>query len=478
MKTRSIIFITTVCLTLIGLLMGHFLINESYHGYLYIVGLAVLIYSIVYMLFGLSRFIVYFIYGLAVTIILIFVRQYHFLWIVLFTIIIVLNPLSFFEVYLDKKLSKEQTAIYRFIPGGRYETFYKYRRAMKEHFHFPQVQKLYTKPSYQYVRSFSVIALFSLLVFLLIFSASDIILVEGLDFINLITVYLSLVLTIAIGVLYRSGFTSMFRVFKILTPPIILYILFNFLSLSPIIIGVVMIVVFLGMVGILITEILFYYSRVSYNAYLYTDPLGNEKVYANALFEPFIYEEDKRKSYLVTISTTEESFNKRFEQILMFANYYKSIITAYIIKDETIDLYIEVYHDRKQEKLFKRIDGLFTKDVVKKPIVDGNYYEAKFYHNQEYIITRALSLAEMLKELKINEPVIISLLMYFKSKEQAKPIMSSYNTKIIEQKEDYILIQAVIKVPNTEFLIESSLRNLLLEMLVLGGTFVRVMVYY
>ena len=56
-------------------------------------------------------------------------------------------------------------------------------------------------------------------------------------------------------------------------------------------------------------------------------------------------------------------------------------------------------------------------------------------------------------------------------------IFRNYNVNLLENKENYCLLEVNIKVKNLDY-IEKELRDVLLDMLVNGGTFVRVMVYY
>ena len=106
------------------------------------------------------------------------------------------------------------------------------------------------------------------------------------------------------------------------------------------------------------------------------------------------------------------------------------------------------------------------------------FYEKTFLHNHEYIITRALTLAHLLKDLEIKDEVIISTSMYFTNIDSARTLFKKYNINLLENKTDYCLLEINISVKNIDFMIEQSLRDVLLDMLVNGGTFVRVMVYY
>ena len=232
------------------------------------------------------------------------------------------------------------------------------------------------------------------------------------------------------------------------------------------------------MTGLIVNESLTYFTRITYNHYHYTDPKTNQKVFANALYEPFIYDDSDKISAFYTIASSEETFNKNLNSLLIYANFKKLIITAYTVGKGQINLYVELYNEKHLDSLRERLHNTFNSNIKQTVIADSNYYEKMFLHKHEYIIARALSLASLLEELEIKEAVIISLSMHFKDLKAASQIVEKYHTNVIEKQADYCLLEVLIKVENIDYIIEASLRNLLLDMLISGGTFVRIMVYY
>lgn len=478
MRKRLIIALTILIVLISTFIIGRLFVAESYHGIIDSLFLFALVYNIIFLWFGVPRLIVYLIYGLFMMPILIFSAQsYHLLLVFIFTIVVVLNPLAAFEQFLDTTLTDGITKTFDYTPPGRYNLFYKYREEMKNHYHLPQMQKIYTKPAYRYVRTTSLFLLFSSLIFLLLFSSSDIIIFEGLDTRSTITLYLAILLTIALVVLYKKGFNSMSRVFKIggFPPIIFLLSIWDFNNTVKII---SLVALSLGMIAVIIREIIANYSRVIYSSYKYKDQKTGEKVWANALYEPFVYSSVDRKSMLFEFELPEELFNKHFKSLLVRTNFFKTIITAYTVKKGKINLFIEYYRNKDKDKVQKAIENLYNVKIIKKRLIDENYYEKKFLRNHEYIIARALSLSHLLIELEIKEPVIISVSISFKTKEQARLLAKKYQTQLLEETENYCLVESSIKVRNLDYIIETELRSLLLEMLINGGTFVRVMVYY
>lgn len=478
MRKRLIISLTILIALISAFTVGRLFVDNSYHGIIDSLFLFGLVYNIIFLWFGVPRLIVYLIYGLFMIPILFFSSQsYHLLLIFIFTIIVVLNPLASFEQFLDTTLTDSVTKTFDYTPPGKYNLFYKYREQMKNQYHLPQMQKIYTRPTYRYVRTTSLLLLFSSLIFLLLFSSSDIIFFEGLDTRSTVTLYLAVLITIALVVLYKKGFSSMSRVFKIGVFPPIIFLLYIW-DVNNIAKVISLVGLSVGMIAVIIREIIGNYSRVVYSSYKYKDQKTGEKVWANALYEPFVYNSANRKSILFEFELPEELFNKHFKSLLIRTNLFKTIITAYTVKKGKINLFIEYYKKKDKQRVQKAIENIYNVEILTKKLVDEKYYEKKFLHNHEYIIARALSLSHLLIELEIKEPVIISVSMNFKTKEEAGLLAKKYQTQLLDETESYCLVESSIRVRNVDYLIETELRSLLLEMLINRGTFVRVMVYY
>ncbi len=478
MKKRLIVALTTFLFIISGFIISRTFLASRFHGVIDVLGLFFGILNVFYLTFGIPRLATTFIYGLfAVPSFILMPQKYHLIVIFIYTIIIVLNPLASLEQYLKRILDETRSKQFDYTPPGRYFTYFKYRKEMKNHYHLPQVQKVYTRPTYRLARTIGVIVLFALVIFLLLFSSSDIIIYEGLDYRSFITLYLSALLTGAMLVLFKKGFNSMFRVFRVGAFPPLLLIIYM-IDMNDIVKIVSLLALTLGMLGIIISEIIMAFSRVIYSSYRYTDPVSNEKVWANALYEPFIYNTNKKENIKFEFNLPESLFFKHFKTLLININYYKTIITAITIEKDNVSLYVEFYKLKSIEKIEKAIKKIYNIELIERTVVDNNYYEIKFLHNHEYIIARALNLAHLLIELEIKEPVIVSVTMHFKNKQKAQGFMRSHHSIILEETEDYCLIDGKVKVENRDFMIETELRSLLLDMLVNSGTFVRVMVYY
>lgn len=478
MKNRQFTSAVIILITLIGTMVAASLTNNDIDIYIFIVAVYIIISALIYWLYGMPRLVVYSIYWTILLGIGFSIKEdYRLMLILILTIIIVINPLSGFEHYLDKKLSLSATETFKFIRNGKYKTFYLYKKQMNDYFHLPQTRKLYTKPIYKFLRTFFVITLFTILIFLLIYTTNDIIRLQGIRDINIVSIYFQIVLAILIILLHKRGFTSMFRGLRlsIFVPVIYLITMSN---LDDLIKWSFVSLLIIGFIGLIVTETYFSYTRVEYSAYNYFDPITNQDVFANALYEPFIYNDNRVALVKFRINSSKDVFLKNLKELLIYANMHKFILTAYTYNKGEIDFYVEFYNEKIIEKATKKLASVFKCEVQTLRIEDPLFYEKTFLHNHEYIITRALSLAHLLKDLEIKENVIISTSMHFSNIDNAKEIFRNYNVNLLENKENYCLLEVNIKVKNLDYIIEKELRDVLLDMLVNGGKFVRVMVYY
>lgn len=475
MRLRKYTFIIASIITVVLFILSLTVFDQTYRTTITLISSLVFLSSLIYFLYGFPRLLIYFIYGLLTILAIRFSKEeYRLLLVFLFTILIVLNPLAFFENYLDNTLKKKITKPYEFKITGRYETFYKYRKKMKEYYHLPQTRKLFTLRWYKLLRHVVVILLFSCIIFLIILTTSLMLVVNNLHDVNILLVYFQISLTMMLIVLYKSGFTSMFRVARLTLFPTFYYFIY-ISNLSSILQILSYSIVSLALLGIILYELYFYYTRVKYQAYEYLDPLTNRMVFANALYEPFIYDSSKY-SILYEFEASIDLFHKKRFELIVFANFCKTIITSYENEKRKIYLYVEMYKEEMIEKFSIKLSTLF-KTSIKTSYLEENYYEKKFLHNHEYIITRALSLAYLVNELQIKEELIIKTTMYFNSLGETKELLLKYDTEVKEAL-GKIVLDVNLRVKNVDFLIESKLRDLLLDMLVHGGTFVRIQVYY
>ena len=197
-----------------------------------------------------------------------------------------------------------------------------------------------------------------------------------------------------------------------------------------------------------------------------------------------VYNESFILSGHYVIRVNLENFNKQFKEILMYANWFKFIITAYTSGKETVHIYAD-FHKREQKRADKfktYLEAKFKMAVSMDLIEDPNkeVYEKTFFHRPEYIIARAQSLAGLLKELEIKTKIIISMIVYFELEEELEAFTEDYQITRLEDLSDdaYLTVRVDLPSINVDYMIESKIREVLLSLLVHHGHFVRISVYY
>jgi len=226
------------------------------------------------------------------------------------------------------------------------------------------------------------------------------------------------------------------------------------------------------------------HKRVAYDSYHYYDVDLQREVYANALFEPLVYNETFTLSGHYQLKITKKQFDLHFHDLLVYANFFHFIITAYTIDKTEIHVYAE-FNKKAHKRAHKFKTYLETKyktnvslDLKEDP--EKTIYEKTFFHKSEYIIARAQRLAELLKDLSIDANIIISIIAYFQSEEDLRKISREYQVKRLTdvKYEDYITARIDFSSVNNEYMIETKIRDVLLSLMVYHGKYVRISVYY
>ena len=158
--------------------------------------------------------------------------------------------------------------------------------------------------------------------------------------------------------LHKRGFTTMFRLLRIaIFLPIIYLIIMS--GLDDLLKYSFVALFVIGFIGLVVTETLLTYTRVDYNAYNYIDPITNHEVFANALYEPFIYNEDRESMVKFSIDSSKDVFVKNFKELLVYANVHRFILTAYTYNKGSVDLYVEFYNKKQITKASKKTGNHF-----------------------------------------------------------------------------------------------------------------------
>ncbi|HAX03280.1 MAG: hypothetical protein A2Y45_01035 [Tenericutes bacterium GWC2_34_14] len=485
MKRRIAIAGSLTILIFIMMPIALILLNLRGQGIFMISAIVTLVYVGIYVFGGVPKLIIAGIYGVITFIFLLLLKEpYHLPILIMGTLLFVLNPLSSFEEYLTSKMNDEDVLPIRISLRGSYWPFFSYQKEMKNFYHLPQARKLYTKKWYLHLRQIVMLTLITLGIFLFLNGINQIAnTLDNFSWFNFFVFYNVIMLFVLAWMLFKKGFTSTFRTFVLALFLPMIYLVFRSdfpdvlkfsLAGSLLLIGLIVSVV----------ELIKYYQRVVYDSYHYYDPDLQMEVYANALFEPLVYNESYILTTKSTIRVNLDQFHKQFKDILVYANWFKIIITAYTATKDTVYLYADFHmKDHKRAEKFKTyLEAKFKMEVFMDLSEDQNkeMYEETFFHRPEYIIARAQSLAGLLKELEIKTKIIISMIVYFELEEELEAFTEDYAITRMEELSDEAYLTARVDLPsiNVDYMIESKIREVLLSLLVHHGHFVRISVYY
>lgn len=483
MKKRLIVLILAIIIFLTTIFFGLLIRQEVYRRILLAISLITITYFSIYIFFGTGKLVTSLIYGMLLALCLSFLSQYDIELIFITTFILFLNPLHKFEDFIDERLEEDKSVV-EYL-RGTYISYYKYRKDLKEHYHLPQVRKTFTKPRYLMARRALTIIMAMVAIFLLLREVNNLInLIKNfrieLFFASSYSIIILLSLTV---LLYRKGFQSMTNFLTVSVFPPFAYS--AYLAINPQILGLIIGLVIMAVgIAVGLMQYFAFRSRIIYEYYHYFDQEQLVSVYANALFEPYVYDENFRLTTIYTINIDEITFNKNFHNIVVYADWHKFFITAYTIAKGKVVIYTDFhYKDEKKIVKFKHfLEEIFETNINTKMIEDStkSLYEEIFFHNNDYIIARTLYLANILKQLEIKSSVIVSLTAYFESLDDIETMSLKYLTTRLPNFdiEGIYTVKFDLRIVNTDYIIENKMRELLLDLLINRGSYVRVRVFY
>lgn len=452
-------------------------------GVFYVVFIFIMINIVYYIYGGLAKFFTYIIYFILTLIGFIYLDQTYQVSISLlaaFTIIV--HPLQILETKLEKKMSKEFTNPILLNMRGSYWPYFQYREDMKSFYHLPQQKKLKTNKKYLLLRQLTTLSLLFLGLFVFLNNTSSVINdLERFNWNAFFEIYVVLWIFLMSYYAFKKGFTTVFRSLLLGVLPIVEYFIFQtYLELY---IKLLLSFVFgVFAITIIIYEWKAYYQRVSFDTYAYDDDALKLKVYANALFEPLVYNDTYILSATYRLKISLDTFHKYFHDILVFTNFHRILLTAYAYGDEMLYVFADFhYQKRKTVDLFKTF--LESKFIMAIPYsletdVHKFKYEQKFFHRLPYIIARAKHLAQLLKTLSNETIIIVTMIMYFESRTHLESFSSKYSLLVLSDIHvtDYIACKVDIPMNNNDYIITQEITKLHETMKTHQGNFVRILV--
>lgn len=485
MKRRLLISLILILMLLISFMLVFPLMELDYSLIYTVFAIISIVLLSVYLFSGTAKFIVMLIYSLVIILGLIILPDYEQAIIAVGSLMIILNPLSNFETHLEAKLIPTDTAPLSISIRGKYWPFYAYRQEMKNYVRLPQTKKLFTKSWYLKTRQLITILFLFTAIFLFINELKNIYIdLSNYNPLQVFTFYGVISLFVLTFILYKNGFRAMFRaaIMFIFLPVIFAAWILPISYLSQVIFTVI--IAILGITDIVYEKYLSL-NRVAYSAYKYYDPDDQRHVYANEFYEPLVYNETYNIVGIYKFKKHIDDYHKHLNDILFYANRKHFMITAYTFNGKEMHVYTEFYHKHaKRAQNFKNYLENILHTNIEAQIVYDKYkqiYEKTFFHKTEYIVARALSLANLLKELQVTKrELIISIIFSFKNKEDILKLSKHYYVARMEELDDldYLAARVSVKTPNSNFSIEQKIRDILLNAMIYQATYVRILVYY
>ena len=259
-----------------------------------------------------------------------FFTDYQFALIIIGTFILLLNPLGYFENKLAKALDSPDPIEFQMLVKRSYFPIFDYRAKMKEYYHLPQARKFYKRKKYYYLVNITTFVLAGIGIFLTLLElntmANDL---QQLRLESILVFYIVISIFISALIIYKKGFNSLKHILipMIFLPMPLLAFMTNMELHWKITIAAITGLVTLMLV---IHTIYQYFRRVAYHSSNYLDSNNNHFVYANLLYEPYMFNE-----YFTTVGKYElnldiDSFHENFDDVLTYANFKMFFITAYI----------------------------------------------------------------------------------------------------------------------------------------------------
>ncbi|CDR31019.1 Uncharacterised protein [Acholeplasma oculi] len=459
---------------------------ELDYSIIYTVGTVILfVLLFVYLFSGIHKFIVVFIYSVIIISGLLVLPDYQQPMIAIGTLMIVLNPLANFEQYIERKLRDEDTLPLRISIRGKYWPFYSYRQEMKNYVRLPQTKKLFTKKWYLRSRQLLTVTMLFAGIYLFISELRNIYIdLQTYNPIQFFTFYGVVTLFVLTFILYKKGFNALFRAaIMFIYVPMILAIWLLPISLT----SQIILTVVISLLGIadIIYEKVSSLNRVAYHAYKYYDQDDQRYVFANDFYEPFVYNETYHIVGIYKFRIDLETFQKHIHEVLFYSNRKHFMITAYTYNGSDLMIYTDFFHKhgKRAQNFSTFLENLYHTQVSEQIVYDKNkqIYEKTFFHKTDYIVARALSLADLLNDLHIiNNELIISIIFSFKEMEDILKLSKLYYVARLEELDDaeYYAARVSIRVSNSKFAIEQKVRDLLLNAMIYKAQYVRILVYY
>jgi hypothetical protein len=483
---RRIIVAIIIYLNLLALaIVLTILAPASKRGLFIVLGISAIILNTIYLICGLTYFINYFIYFAAVGILIWLFPSFTILFALFGGTLVVVNPLAFLTKILDKAwphTSKGILKVNNFFFIKR-RAYFRYRSAMKEHYHLPQFLKIKNHRTYKLLHSASLLFILFLVVFLLFWDIPRIAF-ANLTQMSIFRMYVGVALFILDFILYKKGFSSLLAGFTILVfPAFIILAVILYKNLGPTLFIIFISITFVTMSLNLFYQLKSYYSRVSYLPIHYVDAKTGVEVHANGFFETFVYSNSYTFMAKYTIKASKTKFNQKFQKLLEYLNFRKIILMSYTSEGDEISLYFLFYKkDQKKNQALKvYLMSLLEQQVSEYSFDDRTFsiFEGFFMQRTEFIIAYAKNLAYLSRLLLETKLILISITYYFTKYEKMMSFFHAQKSVRVKNIESYqtFVLNTNIECVNNDFIIENSMLDTIILASINEGKFIKLNIY-
>lgn len=470
-------------------------IDISIYIYSYII---FLIYLFNFFWGGVSKLVVN---GIYATLIILFNMAYprFFLGIAIAgAFLIIFNPLKPLQNLIARSLKSEVHISLSSLALRQNKVFWEYRKVMKQHFHLDSYAKLFQNRVYAFLRRAVPTLLYICGAFLAIYSLNEDKHRQNFEFMKkafgvnnyafTIFMIVSIVCIFIFGyIIYLKSFKSGVRFLTILVIPFItfvIHLLKNIIFKNQ---TTLYLVVHSGFIiaslVIVIIQIVLYFKRVTYKYYHYFDNDKQEEVFANALYEPFVFDNGYSRVGVFNIAISKYAFQEKFQKVISFANQKYFIITSYVFRDNYVTIYTvfknsDTAHPRQFLKFLSKI--YCCNFITINTFLDEEklFYPKLFYNNENYIVARTITEAKELLKLGFYKPIILSFFFDFPSENDIINYSQKQPTNTYRTTNNKKLVETRTTVENDETMLEITSRKILLDALMHNAKYLKVSIRY
>jgi hypothetical protein len=215
----------------------------------------------------------------------------------------------------------------------------------------------------------------------------------------------------------------------------------------------------------------------------YKDKNTGKTVYANGLFENYVY--SKNYTYLskISIFISESEFNIGLYKLVRYLNIHGIILGSYVVEDKSIEMFCLLYNKdtKKVLKLLKYLKELYSTKAMEYSFFyeKFNVFDIYYLQKSEFISAYAVHLSKLSRILFDSKNVLLSLSFYFNKYEKMQSFYNTRNSVRVKEVEDnhVFVVSTSVECKNNDFDIENIVSSILFESRINEGIFIKINIY-